>query len=99
MAVNASHRVVYELTCLSVGHGVDRLKALEGIAVASLAVGDEHRGMAVEAGARLLDNPLPPGEGLILKHVGVGPLLAEVYSKGIACPYCLKPGILFKTRL
>src|SRR5687767_1021942 len=39
------------------------------------------------------------GKGLVIEHVGMSALLAEVHGKGIAGPQSFQAGILFESRL
>ena len=99
MAVDARHRMRHELPRLLVRHLVHRLEALDQIAAAELLVRHVDRRVAVHARARLLHDVLPLGERLIVEHVGVAALLAEIRRERIARPHRLQPRILFEPRL
>ena len=53
VAVDAGDRVLDQLARLHVRHVVQRLEALDQVAVAELVIGGVQGGVAVEAGARL----------------------------------------------
>ena len=99
VAVDARDRMADQLARLGVGHRVDRLESLDEVATAGLHVGAVDRGVAVEARARLLRHVLAFGEGLVLEHVGVPALLAEVDRKRVARPHRPEARILGEPRL
>ena len=86
---------LHELGRLRVGHRVDLLEALDDVAVARLLVREVHRRVAVHARARLLHDHLPLREPLVLEHVGVAALFAEVFGEGVALPHGLEALVLF----
>ena len=87
------------LARLGVRHLVVVLEALDQVAVPRLLVGHVHRRVTVNAGAGLLEVLHALGEGLVLEHVGVAALLAEVGGEGVARPHRLQPGVFFEARL
>ena len=91
-------RMLHELDRLAVGHRVDLLEALDDVAVAGLLVGEIGRGMAVQAGAGLLHHLLTQGVLLVLEHVGVAALLAEVRGERIALPHGPEADVLVDLR-
>jgi len=76
----------HEPAGLAVGHPVHRLEARDEVALAELPVWHVDRGVAVGAGSRLLGHLLALGEGLVVEHVGVAALLAEIDREGVARP-------------
>ncbi len=88
-----------ELARLGVGHLVHLLEALDEVAAAELLVRQIDRAVAVQAGAGLLDDLLALGERLVVEHVGVAALLAEVDREGVAVPHRLQARILLDPRL
>ena len=98
VAVDAGDRVLHELDRLAVGHRVDLLEALDDVAVARLLVGEIGRGMAVQAGAGLLHHLLAQRVLLVLEHVGVAALLAEIRGERIALPHGLEADVLVDLR-
>ena len=73
-------------------HGADRLEALHHVAAARLAVGRDDRGVAVQAGARLLELLDALGVVLVLEHEGVAAALAVVHAERIAGEDALAAG-------
>ena len=55
------------------------------------------RGVAVDAGARLLGDLLALGEGLVVEHVGVAALLAEILGERVAGPHRLQARVFFRS--
>ena len=94
VAVDAGDRMAHELCRLRVRHRVDLLEALDDVAVARLLVREVHRRMAVHARARLLHDHLALREPLVLEHVGVAALLAEIFGEGVALPHRLEALVL-----
>ena len=86
--------MAHELGRLRVGHRVDLLEALGDVAVARLLVGEVHRRVAVHARARLLHDHLALREPLVLEHVGVAALFAEIFGEGVALPDGLEALVL-----
>jgi hypothetical protein len=68
------------------------------IAAAEALHGHVGRGVAVDAGAGLFGGLLALGEGLILEHVAVAALLAEVDREGVAGPQGLEARVLLQLR-
>ena len=89
----------HELARLDVRHLVHLLEALDQIAVAGALVRHVHRAVAVQARARLLGDLLPLGERLVVEHVRVAALLAEVLREGVAGPHRPQPRVLLEPRL
>ena len=87
------------LARLGIRHLVVVLEALDQVAVPGLLVGHVDRRVTVDAGARLLEVLHALGEGLVLEHVRVTALLAEIRGKRVARPHRLQPGIFFQARL
>ena len=94
VAVDAGDRMAHELGRLRVGHRVDLLEALRDVAVARPLVRKVHRRVAVHACARLLHDHLALREPLVLEHVRVAALLAEVLGEGVALPDGLEALVL-----
>ena len=88
-----------QLARLGVGHRVHLLEARDQVAAARLLVGHVDRRVAVDAGAGLLGRLLALGERLVVEHVGVAALLAEVHREGVAGPHRLQARILLEPRL
>ena len=99
VAVDAGDRMLHQLDRLGIGHRVHLLEAFDEVAVAGLLVGEIDRGVAIHAGAGLLHHHLALGEGLILEHVGVAAVLAEVGGEGIALPHRLEADVVFDFRV
>ncbi len=99
MTIDARDGMRECLARLDIRHLVVVLEALDQVAVPGLLVGHVDRRVTVDAGARLLEVLHALGEGLILEHVCVTALLAEIRGKRIARPHRLQPGILFEARL
>jgi hypothetical protein len=78
VAIDAGDRVRHELARLHVRRPVHQVEPLHQIAAAKLPVRHPDGRVALHAGAGLLHDLLAFGEGLIVQHVGVAPLLAEV---------------------
>ena len=72
------------------------LEALDQVAAAELLVRHVDRGVAVQAGARLLRDLLPLGVGLVVEHVGVAALLAEILRERVAGPHRLQARVLLE---
>ena len=89
----------HELARLLVRHLVHRLEALHQVAAAELLVRHVDRRMTVHARARLLHDGLPLGERLIVQHVRVAALLAEILRERVSRPHRLQPRILLESRL
>ena len=94
VAVDAGDRVVDELARLHVRHRVHLAEAGLEVAVPELLVRDVDRAVALHARPRLLHDRLALREGLILEHVRVAALLAEVDAERVARPHRLEPRIL-----
>ena len=90
--------MVHQLRHLLVRHRVDLVEALDDVAVARLLVREIHRRMAVHARAGLLDDHLALREPLVLEHVVVAALLAEIFRERVALPHRLEAGVLFDLR-
>jgi len=99
VTVDAGDRMLEVLPGLAVRHLVEPLEAGEDVAVAEPLVDDVERGVAVRAGAGLVDDLLPLGERLVLEHVGVPALLAEIDREGVAVPHRHEAWILLEPRL
>ena len=80
-------------------HAIHQLEALEQIAAAKLLVRHVHRRMTVHARARLLHDLLALGERLIVEHVGMPALFAEVRRERVSRPHRLQPRIFLEPRL
>ena len=65
----------------------------------SFLYGTYDRRVAVQAGAGLLADLLALGERLVVEHVGVAALLAEIHRERVAGPHGLQPRILLEPRL
>ena len=96
MAVDAADRVGHLLPRFGVGHLIEALEAFEEIPAPERPVGHVQGRVTVQARARLLGDHLPLGVGLILQHVGVTPLFAEVFCERVTGPERLQPRILFQ---
>ena len=98
VAVDAGDGMAHQLRRLLVRHRVDLVEALDDVAVARLLVREIHRRMAVHARAGLLDDHLALREPLVLEHVVVAALLAEIFRERVALPHRLEAGVLFDLR-
>ena len=78
---------------------VYRLEARSDVTVAKAHVGRVHRGVAVEARARLRRELLSLRELLVGQHVRVAALFAEVMAERIARPEIPQAGIFIQARL
>ena len=87
------------LARLGVRHLVVVLEALDQVAVPGLLVRHVDRRVTVDAGARLLEVLHALGEGLVLEHVRVTALLAEIRGERVARPHRLQPRIFLEARL
>ena len=99
MTIDARDRMREGLARLGIRHLVVVLEALDQVAVPGLLVGHVDRRVTVDAGARLLELLHALGEGLVLEHVRVTALLAEIRGKRVARPHRLQPGIFLQARL
>ena len=91
---------VDELARLGVGHLVHRLEALDRgrRRRASCTARRPTRGSGCRCRAAWL-TLLALGEGLVVEHVGVAALLAEVRGEGVAGPHRLEARVLLEPRL
>ena len=99
VAIDARDGMREGLARLGIRHLVVVLEALDQVAVPGLLVGHVDRRVAVDAGARLLEVLHALGEGLVLEHVGVAALLAEIRGERVARPHRLQPRIFLEARL
>ena len=99
VAVDARDRMRHELARLGVRHLVHRLEALDRDRRRRASCRHVDRRMAVHARAGLLRDVLPLGEGLVVEHVGVAALLAEVRRERVARPHGLQPRVFLEPRL
>ena len=96
VTVDARDRMREVLARLGIRHLVVVLEALDQVAVPGLLVGHVDRRVTVDAGARLLEVLHALGEGLVLEHVRVTALLAEIRGERVARPHRLQPRIFFQ---
>ena len=94
VAVNAGDRVLHQLNRVCEWHLIDFLEASRDVAVSRLLVRNIGGGMAIHARAGLRDGSGSLGIGLILQHVSVAAVLAEIDCESIALPHGLETGIL-----
>src|SRR6478672_3979828 len=95
MAVDAGNRMLHPLDGIFIRYLVDPLEALGDVAVSLFLVRDVNGGVAVQARARLGGNYLAPSINLVLQHVGMAALLAEIGGERVTLPHGPETGILF----
>src|SRR5574338_1221695 len=88
-----------EGTRFGIRHLVDCGKPRHRVPVAGTAIGHVHRCVTVEAGARLFGDGLASSELLVIEHVGMPALLAEIRSERVASPELPKPRVFLEPRL
>ncbi len=82
-----------------VRHLVHLLEARDQVAPSELLVRHVDGGVAVHARARLLRGLLALGERLVVEHVGMAALLAEIAREGVSGPHHLQSRVFLEPRL
>ena len=100
VAVDAGDRMRDQLARLGVRHLVHRARSpCIRSPPPSFLYGTYDRRVAVHARAGLLRRLLALGERLVVEHVGVAALLAEIHRERVAGPHRLQPRIFLEARL